>query len=162
MDLHAAALNFLIDAVLHDAPARRHGDDGPRVDRKPDIAAFVDVAASAVDDDSAELFLFGSERKQSAPSRYIGTSAVVDDDDVALFGRFDRRRAEADFRFFQTRRFDFAGDGAADDARARPHWPDADGRAAETQTVERVGCGAGVELGKAAYELIHLKILLVG
>src|SRR5581483_1853058 len=61
MDLHTAALDFLINTILHDAPPRGHGHDRACVNRKAYLTALVDIAAGAVDDDAAELLLLRRE-----------------------------------------------------------------------------------------------------
>ena len=146
--LDAGELDLLVAGLLQDASPRGHGRRAPGVDGKAQLVAFVHVAAGAVHDDASDALQLGRQRQQPAPGG-DRPSGVVDDDDVAVLRSLDGAGAQVLLRLVQPRGLKLHGHGAAADPRARPERADAGGGAAQAETIQGVGYGAGIEAGKA-------------
>ena len=101
-----------------DSPARgAHWNRAARIDREPELAALVDIPARAVNNDPADSLRLRSQRQESAPTRSIGSPAIVDHNHVPGLSRVDGQRAKMLFWFVQTHRFDFHGYSTANNLR---------------------------------------------
>ena len=149
MHLNSGKLDLLVVGFLHHSPARCHRYCGTRIDGKPNIPALVDITARAIDNDPADSFRLRSQRQESAPTRSIGSSAIIDHNHVPGLSRVDGQRAKMLFWFVQTHRFDFHGYSTANNLRARPHRADTIRCPRQSQTIHAVGHRAGIKLQQA-------------
>lgn len=131
----------------------------PREHGEIQFSAIVDVAYGSIHNHARHTPYLRADREIPAPGRGVQACVLLHHDDVAGRGCLDRGRAEmasirASFRAIQ-----LDGENPSGDSSLRGQTANPSDRAHQSQFVQCVRDGAGVQTAQPRYEVVHLIFL---
>ncbi|AIT82659.1 hypothetical protein JI59_24715 (plasmid) [Novosphingobium pentaromativorans US6-1] len=97
VDHYAADCDSAAPVMLRDPTARCKRNNCATEDWETKLAAFIQIATSAVDDHAGNAFPCRGPAQQATPARGIGPSAMLDDHDLTRLCRHDGRGPQVPF-----------------------------------------------------------------